>query len=62
MYDINKPYVKEDITKWISDKQSMVEKGLALNVSIKLAKINDYDIKTHKFKYSDWKPIYESAN
>lgn len=61
MYDINKPYVKEDITKWISDKQSMVEKGLALNVSIKLAKINDYDIKTHKYKYSDWKPIYESA-
>lgn len=61
MYDINKPYVKEEIESWISDLQSMVNDGIYVNIIPHFVNIKDYDIKTHIFKESDWTPIFNAA-
>ena len=61
LYDLNTPYNKEDIQKWIAENQLMIKNGKAINIEVKYFNINDYDIKTHFFNNYNWKTIYESA-
>ena len=61
LYDLNTPYNKEEILKWIAENQLMIKNGKFVNIEVKYFSINDYDIKTHFFNDYNWKTIYESA-